>query len=92
MSRIPVIATVAAGFLVAALPPAVAAAAPAAPCTQWGFNGDTSIVMERNSGLGTIEFTANGTEYNGHAVEKDSDRGLNGPVPIGVRFGSMPSG
>jgi hypothetical protein len=38
MNRLPVIATVAAGLLIAGLPPAVAGAAPGPGCENWGFN------------------------------------------------------
>jgi hypothetical protein len=58
MNRLPVIATVAAGLLIAGLPPAVAAAASdAASCTQWGFNGGTSIFLDSGNSL---SFSANG--------------------------------
>ncbi|WP_319452763.1 MULTISPECIES: hypothetical protein [unclassified Mycobacterium] len=46
MNRTPiiVIATMAAGLLIAGLPPALADAAPStASCTQWSFNGGTEI-------------------------------------------------
>ena len=46
MNRLPIIATVAAGLLIAGLPPAIAAAAPdAASCAQWGFDSSTSFDM-----------------------------------------------
>jgi hypothetical protein len=61
MNRLPVIATVAAGFLIAGLPPAVAAAAPdTASCAQWGFNGATTL-----QGSDTITFAANGPSLGG---------------------------
>jgi hypothetical protein len=57
MNRLPVIATMAAGLLIAGLPPAVAAAAPtSASCTQWGFNGSTSLTADDS----TLSFDATG--------------------------------
>ena len=57
MNRKPIIATVAAGLLIAGLPSAVAAAAPeGASCTQWGFNGATSLGVPG----GFISFYATG--------------------------------
>jgi hypothetical protein len=68
MTRSPMIAAVAAGILIAALPPAVAAAASeVAPCTQWGFNGNT--VLAENDG-GTLAFTANGQAVSGQATQR----------------------
>ena len=57
MNRKTVTTTVAAGLLIAGLPPAVAAAAPDASCAQWGFNGTTFLNM---AGGGSVSFDATG--------------------------------
>ena len=63
MNRLPIIATAAAGLLIAALPPAVAAAAPtaAAGCAQWEFNGQTGVNLGSSGGwIQSITFSATG--------------------------------
>ena len=65
MNRKTVITTVAAGLLIAGLPPAVAAAAPdAAPCAQWEFNGLATPATDSGN---LIEFSANGPSLGGSA-------------------------
>ena len=55
----------AAGLVVAGLPQAVAAAA---PCSHWGFTGDTTFDFD---GGGKLECTATGQAASGQATQTD---------------------
>lgn len=67
MTRMPIFVSDGRGLVVAGLPQAVAAAA---PCSHWGFTGDTTFDFD---GGGKLEFTATGQAASGQATQTDQN-------------------
>ncbi|WP_123023182.1 hypothetical protein [Mycolicibacterium stellerae] len=81
MNRTPLIATIAAGLLLAGLPPAFAAAAPStASCTQWSFNGGTAI--------DGIAFVFTGPTID-HYIQASRLPGDSHATPVGILSGGI---
>lgn len=90
MTRIPAIATLAAGLVIAGLTPAVASAAPDGPCESWAFN-DTNVFMIPNADPSVkLEFAGHGATVDGPAqlVEAGAHGSAGGSIHGSITTGN----